>query len=649
MERRVQRWWLGLAVLILGVAAGAGVRADDLRSAVERLGGEDCKDSSLTCLDITVPFDHGDANAGGPESNQTLSFHVAVHFAEAESKGILFYAVGGPGGAGTALADSYLSSFDARLKNEMDVVFFDQRGTGASDGVLCAKAGLAFDLGPMSLKAPDAAVAAAKGFVDRCLAEMSHRDLLPYLGTDQAVQDLEAFRQAVGAPKVWLYGESYGTQFAQDYAEHYPAALNGVILDGVVDLTRDAEQYYAEDVVTVEKLLGKVFSACDGLATCHADMTAPAAEIYDRLAAKLDAGPATVRFPIGSGGFADRELTAAILDADAFYALYGPDSRADFLRALAAAAHDSFIPLLRLGYQNLSAEPDTLAPNDDPTWYGAAYYGITCPDYDDAGHDPAARTKEILDEARTLAPRAPRLVRDFYAERLVCAFWPTKGTAARPAAFPGGDYPTLVLNSDSDPATPIANGYGVFDHAKNAYMVTMRGGPHVIWGRGLSCPDKIVFGLMLDGRKPERREQICRQDMLDAYAPLTGANLSDAFTLARGIATELDRSPELANWDGVDPISIGCDQGGSVTATSAESGTDYTFKDCAWWPGVTVNGDGISIDAGDGSKPDGMTLTLKVSGAHQGDLVYRHDSTTDAMSVSGFYDGAPVKTPRLMP
>ena len=33
----------------------------------------------------------------------------------------MFYAVGGPGGAGTALAQSYLDSFDARLRKELDV------------------------------------------------------------------------------------------------------------------------------------------------------------------------------------------------------------------------------------------------------------------------------------------------------------------------------------------------------------------------------------------------------------------------------------------------------------------------------------------------------------------------------------------------
>jgi len=637
---------LAIAGSLLTLCLGfTQAHADDLQEKVMALGGKDCKDSNLTCIDIEVPYDHAH-----PDSGKHLTLHLAVHFAEEDSKGVMFYAVGGPGGAGTALAQSYLDSFDERLSKELDVVFFDQRGVGAENGVDCPKASIAFDSNPITLEQSEQAVAAAKGFVDSCLQEMSHKDLLPYLGTSQAVQDLEDFRQAIGSPKVWFYGESYGTQFAQEYAARYPDALEGLIIDGVVDLTRTAGQYYTEDTRTAESLLGKLLDTCDIEPHCRADMGASAASVYDRLAAKLRAAPMTVNYPLGSGGFAQRPMNVAILEDEAFYALYGPDSRAEFLRALAASTHDDLVPLLSLGYENLGVDPNTLDPTPDPTFYGGAYYAITCPDYDDAGHDPAAQVKQILDEANAFAPKAPRFLRNVYAERLVCAFWPVEGVGDPSAAFKGGDYPTVVLNSDSDPATPISNGYAVFDRIPNAFMVTMQGGPHVIWGRGSACPDKVVFGLMLDGHKPEKREQVCKQDFLNPYVPLSSAaNASDPLSLGEALETELMQSPALADWDGLDTIEVGCDFGGSVTANSAESGTDYAFKDCAWWPSLKISGDGVDINAGDGDKPDGLTLRLEVGGAHQGTLTYRHDKTTDAMNVSGTYDGKDVTPPRPMP
>ncbi len=56
--------------------------------------------------------------------------------------------------------------------------------------------------------------------------------------------------------------------------------------------------------------------------------------------------------------------------------------------------------------------------------------------------------------------------------------------------------------------------YAILDNAKNSYMVAMKNGPHVIWGRGLSCPDEIVFALMFDGTTPEDKEQVCSQELI---------------------------------------------------------------------------------------------------------------------------------------
>jgi hypothetical protein len=151
----------------------------------------------------------------------------------------------------------------------------------------------------------------------------------------------------------------------------------------------------------------------------------------------------------------------------------------------------------------------------------------------------------------------------------------------------------LLLNADSDPATPVSNGLAVFKHAKNASMITMQGGPHVIWGRGLDCPDVTVFALMLDGRKPEHREEVCKQDFLDPYVPLTAVKEGDSAGLTEAMETELAQAPDLANWDGIDPFTVGCDFGGTVTASAEEASTKYTFKNCAFWPNLRISGDGI--------------------------------------------------------
>ena len=42
----------------------------------------------------------------------------------------------------------------------------------------------------------------ARTFSNDCVTEMGNPEILPYLGTAQAVEDLEAFRQAMGDEKI---------------------------------------------------------------------------------------------------------------------------------------------------------------------------------------------------------------------------------------------------------------------------------------------------------------------------------------------------------------------------------------------------------------------------------------------------------------
>jgi pimeloyl-ACP methyl ester carboxylesterase len=631
-----------LAVVCL---AGTAKSADSLKTTVERMGAAPCRIGNLTCVSIEVPRDHR-ANAPGP----TLKIEFAVSFASRESKGLLVYAVGGPGGSGIGVADEYLSAFDERLTRNMDIVFFDQRGVGPDHGLECPKAGAIFDMAEVTIESPDAAIAAAKHFATDCVAELKSRDLLGFVNTEQAIRDLELFRQKIGAPQIWIYGESYGTQFSQQYATAHPAAIKGVVLDGVVDLSLDFDGYYASYTESAEKILGRLLQSCTDVPGCREDVAGGAATVYDALASRLSEGPIEIDFPLADGSLAKRRFTSAMLSANAFYALYGPDDRATFLRALAAASRGQLLPMLRLAYSNLAIDPQTVEGAADPNWFGAAYYAVTCTDYGEGPADGEAAARQILGHAKAFAPRAPRLLRAYYAERLACAFWPKRGPSERPKPYAGGAFPTLILNADSDPITPVTMSYEVFDQADNAYLVVMKGGPHVIWGRGRTCPDETVYRLLFDDTLPESEEQICTQDFIGKYIPLTltdAADQADAFAVARALETEIKQSPELYNWDGNDPLSVGCDLGGAVEVSAAEEGTAYVFTKCRWWPEIVLDGSGTRIE--DGSEDVGLTLDLSVSGSHQGQITYHHDSSTDAMALSGTYDGKVVTTPRPLP
>ena len=633
------------AFLSLALLASPALSDISLRDATSGLDLFPCELANLACTTLTVPLDH---RANDPD--KTLEITFALSFAVQESKGILFYYVGGPGGSGLASAESYLAAFDPSLAETMDFVFVDQRGTGPVHGLSCPGAQARFDTAPASLDDPEAALAVARDYVSDCTAELDADAFLPMVATDQAIRDSEQFRQLIGAPKVWLYGESYGTQLVQAYATQFPEAVRGVILDGVVDLSLSAEGFYRRYTLAAEALLAETFALCDALPACAADMTVAAGQAYDDLARRLALSPASVPYPLADGTVATRLLTASLLEANAFYALYSPEGRAEFLRTLAAAHRGNLVPILQLGYFNMYNDPETEIGIEDPGWFGAAYFAITCTDYDSGTGTPDERAQRILDEARALAPDAPRLLLSYYKERLACAYWPHQGIADRPAPYAGGDWPTLVLNGDRDPITPISMSWSVLDDARNAYGIFMNGGSHGIWGRGFACPDTIVQALLFDGTLPMAREQVCEQDPMAEYSPLTltdPAQLADPFNVARAVETELAALIPLAGWDGSQPTTFGCPFGGTLEATSTDQGTDYRFAACRFWPDLGV--DGTGTDAMLGESSDTLTLDLAISGAQSGQLGYRHSRADEARSLSGTWNGQPAGLPRITP
>jgi hypothetical protein len=192
--------------------------------------------------------------------------------------------------------------------------------------------------------------------------------------------------------------------------------------------------------------------------------------------------------------------------------------------------------------------------------------------------------------------------------------------------------------------------WSVLDSARNAYGVFMQGGPHVIWGRGFACPDTIVEALLYDGTLPVAREQVCEQDPIGDYTPLTLTTpnqAAEAFAVARAVETEPASFIPLASWDGAHPVTFGCPFGGTLSAEATDAGTDYRFAACRFWPDLALDGGGSDAVQDDGA--DGLLLDIAVSGSQTGTLAYRHSRLDEARSLTGTWNGQPAGLPRTMP
>src|SRR4029450_11945285 len=100
------------------------------------------------------------------------------------------------------------------LARAYTVIGFDQRGTGASGVLRCPE--LERD---GRLRSASAA--------EQCARRLGPKRA--FYTTPDSVADMEAIRRAVGAPRLTLFGISYGTKLALAYAREHPDRVERLI------------------------------------------------------------------------------------------------------------------------------------------------------------------------------------------------------------------------------------------------------------------------------------------------------------------------------------------------------------------------------------------------------------------------------------
>lgn len=618
---RIMQLILIILLLVSSVAAAPPKKKPPVISKtvalLNALGGYPCSEESyFTCVTIPMPLDHFN-----PEDIRTIDVTFAVLPAPVakatkkkskktviQRKGMLVVATGGPGTSGVLSADDYVANYNPNIFNAFDIVFFDQRGVGQSGGLACPNAAATYyRQDTVGSSDPEAALKQfASTFSADCVNEVSNPELLPYLGTDQAVEDLEVFRQIMVEPKFWLYGESYGTQYAQTYALKHGDHLAGMILDGTVDLTLSGWEYYTQQAQAFNDTLVSTLSVCDGDPNCYKEITSKmpfnpddigdekALWVYDLLALHLADNPINFLFPLPQGGYADRTFTMTDLEFVATSQLYGESDRMMFNRALATLAADlDIVPLARLLYLGTGLDPQTLEVIPDPSYSDAVFYGVECRDYGYPGGTPDEKAENYIRAGDNLS--LPRFQSVFYGD-LPCSFWPNANSdPTRPEPLLAEGIPTLVLGATADPATPVNNGIEVYKRLADGYLITTEGGPHVTFGYGNPCPDALVTNFLVSGKVPAKRETVCEGVVAEEFIPLAPRSATafakpiDAF---KSIETEVNYLPEIYYWDGITPTSTACVFGGTMSISANDYGYSYTFNQCAFSKYFALTGTG---------------------------------------------------------
>jgi pimeloyl-ACP methyl ester carboxylesterase len=428
---------------LLAAALLAGVLALTHASVASALTFVPCASSStpaFSCTTVPVPLSRTGLAPG------TLSLSLErKQSAPTQSKTAVLALAGGPGQAALALGE-FIAKALAPALGTRDLLVFDQRGTGASDPLSCGALS--------SFGGGTASVA-----FEHCALEIG-----PARGgytTQESVEDIEAIRQAAGYEKLVLYGTSYGTKVAEEYAERYPQHVESLVLDSVV-LPDGPEPFSIPTFQAISSVLGELCSkdACEGI-TAN-----PVGDIAS-LTAKLRKRPLSGSVYDGSGHRHNFTLNESGLLGILQAGDLNPALRALLPAAVRSALRNYPDPLLRLELLAEGLIPNV--PGGRPVEESsegideALFVTTTCEEMPfpwQRAAAPATRLAEATGALHALPST------DFYpfdaATALnsslisACAGWPDASAASIvPNVLP--DVPTLILSGAQDLRTPTSN------------------------------------------------------------------------------------------------------------------------------------------------------------------------------------------------
>jgi pimeloyl-ACP methyl ester carboxylesterase len=441
-----------------------------------------------------VPFDREDRTAG--------TIPVGFEWYPAESgrpAGTIVAVEGGPGYPSTGSRDYYLELF-APLLGSRNLLLVDDRGTGTSALVNCR---------PLQRwRAADGNQEYVRR-VAACGRQLNRARPLPggghvhgsdLYGTANAARDLADVLAALRTGRVDLYGDSYGSWFAQAFAARYPALLRSVTLDATWPVL-GTDPFYLS---TPQAMRIAFDLACRRSLACAAAAPGRSMARIAALAERLRVAPLVGRTREPGGPPATWTVDVGALVTMVNNA--GADS--GVYRDLDAAAravleHDDAAPLLRLAAQSIYT--DDSGPVAE--FSAGLYVAVACNDYPQAFDMRAAPATRRAQYAAAVAALpgdafAPFTVQEWVTSPIeefdACLGWPSPvrddpPIVARPPLVPS-TLPVLVLSGGLDTLTTWTDGEVVAEQmGPSARWVKVENTAHVT---ALADPFGCASGLV---------------------------------------------------------------------------------------------------------------------------------------------------------
>jgi pimeloyl-ACP methyl ester carboxylesterase len=433
-----------------------------------------CETTAPWCAVLVRPLDP----TGTVRGTIPIYFEYFPHTAAGPASGTLDATEGGPGFPATESRDEYLTLLQP-LRTHHDVVIMDNRGTGRSGAIDCK-----------ALQDAPALTEANIGACGRSLGSTA-----PLYSTTLATDDLAAILDALSIGRIGLYGDSYGTYFAQVFALRHPDRLRSLVLDGAYPLSGPPDYSWYPNYAPAMR--AKFNLACARDPACKTIPGNSLDHITPTLAL-LRAKPFTASVRYGDGP----SMKVAANATSLAIVMFGSSPAYATVRELDAAARafsaDDHSPLLRLMAETLSSV-DSRDPTHSPLQYSAGLAAaVSCQDPRQIADMTLRPENRALARDRAIRQRkdaapdtyAPFTIDEYrqmpldYAFIDECTLWPAPLPGAAPPPLVSGnppypDIPVLVLSGELDNMTSVADGAAAAARFPNARHVVVSNSFHV--------------------------------------------------------------------------------------------------------------------------------------------------------------------------
>ncbi|MEU6991769.1 alpha/beta hydrolase [Streptomyces sp. NPDC046465] len=437
------------------------------------------------CSTLKVPLDY--AKPDGERIG--IALIRARSTGKGDRIGSLVFNFGGPGGSGVSGLPSFADSYDT-LRERYDLVSFDPRGVGASEGVRCRDdratqaAEKRVDLTPDNPAEEKAYFKDATEFGAGCARNA--KKVIEHVSTADAARDMDVMRQVLGDDKLHYFGISYGTELGGTYAHLFPHRVGRLTFDAVVDPSTDSIGHAENQAKGFQRALDNYFRSRGQEPKAGA---AKIAKLFERLDAE----------PMRASG--DRKLTESLASTGILVTLYSKQTWPALTSALADAEKGDGSALLQLA--------DAYNERDPSGHYSTQSHSqraISC--LDSKARTSPEEAKKRLGRFRDISP----VFGEFLGWDTAgwCHEWPVAGLYDSPEVSAPGAAPILVVGNTGDPATPYEGARKMADELGKdvGIHLTWKGEGHGAYGNGSSCVDDTIDTYLLEG-KPPKDGKVC--------------------------------------------------------------------------------------------------------------------------------------------